>query len=126
MSAPEDGFGVILSLADLQTKLRTISNGAHQWTAELARCKPVQEGWTTFYAEIWYSNPSPRDMPNDLCYRFPAFRDRFWGDGESFVCLHPGLAVPVQQGLYFEGERLLGDCIQDFESFWPPIREALT
>jgi len=126
MSTNENGYGVILSLADLREKLQTISSGPHQWSVELVQTKPAHKGWTTSHAEIWYTNPELTDMPNEICLSFPAFRDWFWGVEESFVCLHPGLAQTVQPGLYFEGERLLYDCIEDFERFWPPIREILS
>lgn len=97
----ENGFGVILSINDLQAKLRTISIGPRQWNAKLVNVGPCDECLTNAYAEIWYSNPGLTGMPNELCFRFPVFCDLFGDDAESLVCLHPSLIVPVQEGLVF-------------------------
>lgn len=108
MSA-QNGFGIILSLDELREKLQSISGGPRRWRARLVRVKPGEERLTSVYAEVWYSNPTLADMPNELCWGFPVFQIRVWRIAESFVCLHPGLAVPVQEGLYFEEDRLLSD-----------------
>jgi hypothetical protein len=126
MSANETGFGIILSMNELQDKLRTISSGSRRWTAELVFIECDEKGPTTVCAEIWYNNPVSPDMPNEICWRFPVLRQLSCGEMESFVCLHASLAVPVQGGLYFDGDRLLCDPLEDFYSFWPPIREALS
>jgi hypothetical protein len=121
-----NGYGVIVSMGDLHEKLGSISCGPRQWMAKLVRVKPREERLTAVYAEVWYSNPTSADMPAEICWRFPVFQIRVWRITESFVCLHPSLAIPVQEGLYFDGDRLLGDPLEDFFSFWPPLREALS
>jgi hypothetical protein len=125
MSA-QNGFGVIVSMDDLQEKLQSISCGPRQWMAKLVRVAPGQERVTPVYAEVWFSNPTSADMPTEICWRFPVLQNCVWRETESFVCLHPSLAIPVQEGLYLDGDRLLGDPLEDFFSFWPPLREALS
>ena len=122
----EKGFSVLMTVGDLQAKLATICSGAHLWSVELVNLEPGEEGSTRLYAHMWYSNPGTTDMPNQLCFGFPLLQDSFWLETESYVCLHPSLAVPVQAGLYFEGDRLLRDPLEDFDRFWAPIRKVLS
>ena len=122
----KSGFGAIIEFDELQAKLQTLSDGRHQWIAKLVRDKPVEKGWTEFYAEVWFSNPGLKDMPNELCFRIPAFNVQFTDGGHCLVCVHPSLIVPVQEGLYFEGDRLLCDPLEDFENFWRPLRRVLS
>jgi hypothetical protein len=95
MDNTESGQGTIITLVDLQTKLGFISCGQHQWTARLAR---VAGEWQMAYpqqcVEIWYTNPEFID---------------------------PSLADPIVQGLYFEGDELKADCMEDWYRFWPPL-----
>jgi hypothetical protein len=127
MSTHGEGSGVVLTLGELRTKLSQISEGAHQWTAKLVEVsEPHEPGWTNLCAEIWYSNPGYLDLPNQISYHFPLFPDLVFGDEEDAkVCLHPGLMVPVAEGLYFEGDLLKKDWLGDFCAFWYPIREVL-
>jgi hypothetical protein len=122
MDNTESGQGTIITLVDLQTKLGFISCGQHQWTARLAR---VAGEWQMAYpqqcVEIWYTNPEFIDMPHQICFRFPAFHQVMGGESEALVCLHPSLADPIVQGLYFEGDELKADCMEDWYRFWPPL-----
>jgi len=81
--------------------------------------------WTTSSAEVWYNNPGLRDMPNQLGFRLPVFCDEFGSEADSLVCCHAALIEPIQVGLYFEDDRLLYDPLEDFDRFWPPIKQAL-
>ena len=122
----EGGFSIILEFGDLQAKLQTINDGPHQWIAKLVRDKPAEKGWTKFYAEVWYSNPGPKGMPNELGFRFPAFPVPIGDVMECLVCVHPSVMVPIQEGLYFDGDRLLRDPLEDFENVWRPMRKMLS
>lgn len=59
--------------------------------------------------EIRYTNPQFVDLPNEISYLFPAFNEPIFGMPYILVCLHPSLAVPVKEGLYFEGAALKHD-----------------
>lgn len=124
MSTYQDGFGAVLSLRDLQAKLRTMSSGPHQWTANLVHDERTSDRLTTSYVEIWYSNPGLMGMPNELCFAFPTFYDADEPEA-ALVCLHSALVEGIQMGLYFEGDQLLWDPLEDYERFWPPLRKAL-
>jgi hypothetical protein len=43
----------------------------------------------------------------------------------TYVCLHPELAELGQCGLYFEGGRVLGDVLYDWDVFSSPIKKLL-
>ena len=77
-------------------------------------------------ARIRYSNPEFADMPTEISYLFPAFRDATFGEAYILVCLHPSLAMPVVKGLYFEEGALKHDPLEDWQRFWPPLRQAFS
>lgn len=115
----ENGQGTIITLADLEAKPALISHEQHQWTACLARVSSEPRlGRLPQCAEIWYTNPEFIDIPNQICFHFPAFDQVIGCDSEIMVCLHPSLAELVVQGLYFQGD-------EDWHRFWPPLRQLL-
>jgi hypothetical protein len=124
----EIGEGYIISLADLRRRLRAISQGAHQWTAEIVQkrllsCKDELQS----YAQIGYTNPAMIDMPNSLSFLFPIVAQPDGKDNEvgTFICLHPSKAIAVGYGLYSEGDAIKRDCLEDWILFWSPLRESL-
>jgi hypothetical protein len=122
----ENGSGTIITLGELRAKLDLISEGQHQWTAQLGRVTDESGmGWPERCVLIWYTNPEFIDMPNEICFRFPAFHQVLGGESETLVCLHPSLADLIVKGLYFEGDELKWDSLEDFYRFWPPLRGVL-
>ena len=120
----QDDCGIILAFSDLEARLQAISIGTHQWTLHPDReVGPFDRKMTS--VSVWYSNPGLTDMPNQICYRFPAYPQALGGVPDLLVCLHPSLIDPVVEGLYFEDDRLLADPLEDFGAFWPPLREIL-
>lgn len=120
------GLGIIVSLEDLRNILTALTTNEHRWEARV----PVAEGEPSVASnlsiDIWYSNPGLVDMPNAICFRFPALRPRTIGPGDTFICLHPSLVEPVLEGLYFEGDQLKADFMEDYRRFWVPLRTALS
>jgi hypothetical protein len=82
---------------------------------------------------------SYQDAPDDLnaiSYTFPIFRNLNWlasvvgkqfpfGDDGLLVCLHIYVRKPIKEGLYFEGDELSKDFVEDWEKFWRPLEAAL-
>ena len=82
---------------------------------------------------------SYQDAPDDLntiSYSFSIFRNLNWPPsvvGKQFpfredgllVCLHIYMRKPIREGLYFEGDELSGDFVEDWEKFWRPLEAAL-
>jgi hypothetical protein len=120
------GRGVIVTLDELDATLRFISHGPHRWTASLQRDLVEEEQMPRqSYVGIRYSNPEFADMPTEITYLFPAFSDVIFGETSILVCLHPSLAIPSVEGLYFEDGELKHDILEDWQHFWPPLRQAL-
>lgn len=121
-------FGFILSLSELDERLRLISDGPHQWaTHRITRPVLNQQGVLHTYIAVGYTNPETVDMPNFLCYLFPTLDN---GSSVGFsrdllVCLHPSAAIPIAEGLYFEDASLKGDILEDWGRFWDPLRTVL-
>jgi hypothetical protein len=79
---------------------------------------------------------SYKDGPDDLnavCFTFPIVAN-IWLLGGLFrhrpeagymVCLHIYTGNKIRRGLYLEGDRLLGDFVEDWEKFWGPLEAAL-
>jgi hypothetical protein len=124
----EIGEGYITSLADLRRRLTAISHGAHQWTVEIVQKRLLScKGELPFYALIGYTNPVLANMPNSVSFLFPiAFDPEDWRDEAGiFICLHPSEAIDVAYGLYFEGDSLKRDCLEDWTLFWSPLGKSL-
>lgn len=64
-------------------------------------------------------------MPNQICFMFPAFRMPTFNETEILVCLDSSLEVEVSKGLYWERGQLKYDALEDWDRFWPPIKEFL-
>jgi len=120
--------GYIISLADLRCRLTAISHGAHQWTVEVVRKRSLScKGELQSFALIGYTNPVMLGMPNYLSFLFPIVAQPEGKGNEvgTFICLHPSKATAVRYGLYFEGDAIKRDCLEDWTLFWLPVRESL-
>lgn len=118
--------GHILSLTTLRARLERISFGAHQWTALLVPYPLAdRHGQHHTYVAIGYSNPDIPHMPNMLCYLFPIVAGSE-EHGDPLICLHPTSAIPLTRGLYFEGDHLGADILEDWNRFWEPLAATLT
>ncbi len=92
---PGDGTGCIITLEELQDKLLEISHQDHRWTALPEYCVTGGNQKQVHAIRIWYTNPGVPEMPNMICYEFPAFPDAIWGDPDgALICLHPSLITP--------------------------------
>ncbi len=123
---PGDGTGSIITFAELQDKLFEISHDDHRWTAEAEYCSRRRGRRQVLAVRVWYTNPDLLDMPNQICFEFPAFPDEIWGsEDDALVCLHPSLITAVSEGLYWEEDELKLNGLEDFSRFWEPLREVL-
>lgn len=120
------GLGIIVSLEDLRKILTTLTTNEHRWEVTDSFTEGEFFVASNLSMDIWYSNPGLMDMPNELCYRFPALPPRSIGAGDTLICLHPSLIEPVVEGLYFEDDQLKADFMEDFRRFWVPLRMAIS
>ena len=116
------GAGFIIDLDELAALLDYASHDEHRWEAVTDDTGQWGEDRCVI---IRYSNPSGTDMPNEISFRFWCLSYDYPFFPIWLVCLHPSLAEPVRGGLYFEGEDLKGDFLEDWTRFWHPIRKAL-
>jgi hypothetical protein len=67
-------------------------------------------------------------MTDEICYRVPVLpiSGLLTEEGSDLVCLHPDLIESHLEGLYLENDRVVGDCLEDWHMFWPPIMEAIS
>jgi hypothetical protein len=125
-TAHGEGSAAIVTLGELKAKFELISHGKHEWTANLMRYREAPNvGWPHLCVHVWYSNPGLVDMPNQICFRFPAFDQALGYEEETLVCLHPSLADLIVHGFYPEGDKLMRGCLEDFDRFWTPLSEIL-
>jgi hypothetical protein len=123
----EDGF--ITSLTDLRERLADISNGDHQWAAQVLP-KPMgigSGGDLRRYVIIGCTNAPFETPPNHLCFLFPILLDPVPSPDEEtlLICLHAEVAIMLSHGLYFEGDKLKGDVLGDWLTFWSPLGQSL-
>ena len=121
-----DGF--VVSLADLRVRLAVISNGDHQWVALPITKQFFIDGAWRSYIMIGYTNPSLGSLPNHLCFLFPIIvepEDRA-DDAKRFICLHGSVAIVLSHGLYYEGDKVKEDVLEDWLAFWTPLAESLS
>jgi len=98
---------MVITLDRLEATLRFISHEHHQWQAHLnPETEAETYGSQQWSVEIRYTNPQFVDLPNEISYLFPAFNEPIFGVPHVLVCLHPSLAVPIKEGLYFKGTDL--------------------
>jgi hypothetical protein len=64
-------------------------------------------------------------MPSQICFRFPAFHQALGDEADTLVCLHALLADLIVHGFYPEGDKLMRDCLEDFNRFWTPLSGVL-
>jgi hypothetical protein len=120
------GSSAIVTFDELKAALRFLSHEQHQWQARLNLESAAETyGSPQSSVEIRYTNPQFVDLPNEISYLFPAFNESILGMPYVLVCLHPSLAVPVQEGLYFEGAALKHDLLEDWYRFWPLLIAAV-
>ncbi len=116
------GVGFTVDLEELDIVLGYISHDEHRWEAASDDSGLWGEERCVI---IRYSNPSGTGLPNEISFRFRCLCYDYPFGPIWLVCLHLSLAEPVRGGLYFDGEDLKSDFLEDWRRFWPPIRKAL-
>jgi hypothetical protein len=113
----------MFSLTDLEEVLAAVSHGNRRWSYAMAH---DYARMNRNYVTITYSNPIYGSLPNAISYHFPVVRSSTRHSPDTmYVCMHPELAELGQCGLYFEGGRVLGDVLYDWDVFWSPIHKLL-
>jgi hypothetical protein len=91
----------------------------------LASCGRVADSVATSMRGALVHQPRTYRYAQSDLLPLPAFHQAMGGELKTLVCLHPSLADLVVQGLYFEGDKLQTDRLEDWYRFWPPLRRVL-
>jgi hypothetical protein len=116
------GRGFVVNLEKLAVLLEYVSYDVHRW--EMIGDDTGEWGDTQRIV-VRYSNPGDPHLPNPINFRFPCLSDGNPLYPARLACIHASLAEPVLSGLYFDGERVKYDLLEDWGRFWPPIIRAL-
>ena len=119
--------GFILSLTELRQRLAAISWDEHQWALQPLPHDVPKNGRAQPYVMIGYTNPDLGELPNHLCFLFPIALEPIDPKDErrTLVCLHPSTAIVISHGLYFEGDQVKQDVLEDWRAFWTPLGQSL-
>jgi hypothetical protein len=109
-------------------RINGLSFGAHQWV-----CVPVtgiylaNENRSRLYLIVCCSNSDPTGLPNHLCFCLPLLVDRSdpRGGVKLLACFAPESMVQLQRAYYWEGDELKHDLLEDWCSFWGPLKRCL-
>jgi hypothetical protein len=71
--------------------------------------------------------PVPRQTTDELTFALPVLSETVspGQEEDALVCLDADTLQPVQEGLYLEDDRVLGDFMEDWELVWPALGKAL-
>ncbi len=108
-------------------RIKDLSFGAHQWlSVPVTGICLSNENRSRLYLIVCYSNPDPTGL-NHLSFCLPLFVDR--SDPRVGVkllaCFAPESMVPLSRGLYWEGDELKYDFLEDWYRFWEPLKRSL-
>jgi hypothetical protein len=120
--------GYILSIADLRRVFSFISHGSRRWWIENNVTLHRDPGKQTFWLTLHHANPVPGQMTDEISFQVPVLQASIVSSWEetALVCLDPEIIRPHVEGLYLENDRVVGDCLEDWNLFWPPIKQALS
>jgi hypothetical protein len=109
-------------------RINDLSCGAHQWVSvPVTGIYLSNENRSRLYLIVCYSSPDPTGLPNYLCFCVPLFVDRsdLRSGPKLLACFAPESVVPLSKGLYFEGDELKYDPLEDWCRFWKPLKRCL-
>jgi hypothetical protein len=107
-------------------RINDLSCGTHQWVSvPVTGIYLSNENRSRLYLIVCCSNPDPTGLPNHLCFCLPLFVDRSDRGLKLLACFAPGSIVPLSKALYFEGDMLKNDPLEDWCRFWGPLKRSL-
>jgi hypothetical protein len=107
-------------------RINDLSCGVHQWVSvPVTGIYLSNENRSRLYLIVCHSNPDPTGLPNHLCFCLPLFVDRSDRGLRLLACFAPESIVPLSKGLYFEGDMLKNDPLEDWCRFWVPLKRCL-
>ncbi len=108
-------------------RINDLSCGLHQWVSvPVTGIYLSSENRSRLYLIVCYSNPY-FGLPNHLGFCLPLFVDRSDPRGglKLLACFAPESIVPLSKGLYWDGDELKYDLLEDWCRFWGPLKRCL-
>jgi hypothetical protein len=109
-------------------RINDLSCGAHRWVSvPVTGVYLSNENRSRLYLIVCHSNPDSTRLPNHLCFCLPLFVDRSDPKGgiKLLACFAPESIIPLSKGLYWEGDELKCDPLEDWWRFWEPLKRCL-
>jgi hypothetical protein len=109
-------------------RIKDLCFGTHQWiSVPVTGIYISNENRSRLYLIVCYSNPDSTGIPNHLCFCLPLIVDRSDPGGglKLLACFAPESIVPLSRGLYWEGDELKNDILEDWCRFWEQLKRCL-
>jgi hypothetical protein len=116
-------LGLVVRIKILREVLKTLSiDGRRWWIAS-----DPQDAMTTGSITIGHGDPQCKDRLNTLYFRFPVLGEMppRTSTDKLVLLVESSVCTPEEPGLYLENGRVMQDFLEDFTSFYPPIKDAL-
>lgn len=117
-------LGFAVSLETLCQVLKTLNNDKRRWWIATAPCEAVESG----YLRIGYEDRENSDLLTRIYFQLPVLSKslRQSGADRIVILLDASCCIPDQAGLYVaEKGQIEHDVLEDFTSFYYPLKRAL-
>jgi hypothetical protein len=116
-------LGLVVNLTILREVLKALSIDGKRWWIASDPYDASARG----YVSIGHGDPNCSDRLNILHFRIPVLGNETPRAGtDSLVLLFdPSTSFPEEPGYYLENGRVMRDALEDFMSFYSPIKSAL-
>jgi hypothetical protein len=116
-------LGLVVNLKTLREVLKALSIGGRRWWIASDPYDAAARG----YLSIGHGDQHCPDRLNTLYFRIPILGPEILrGRTDTLLLLfHPATSFPAEPGYYLENGRVMQDSLEDFMSFYVPIKAAL-
>ena len=119
--------GYCLEFLTATQRINDLNCGAHQWVSvPVTGIYLSNEDRSRLYLIVCYSNPDPTGL-NHLSFCLPLFVNKSDPKGgiKLLACFAPESIIALSKGLYWEGDELKSDPLEDWCRFWGPLKRCL-
>jgi hypothetical protein len=116
-------LGLVVNIETLREVLKELNIDGRRWWMASDPQDAVEEGSIV----VGHGDPQCTDRLNTLTFRVPVLNDVIpeGGTNKIVVLLDPAVVSPKDVGYYVENGRIVQDSLEDFTSFYIPIKRAL-
>jgi len=116
-------LGLVVNIRTLREALKALSVGEKRWWI----ASSPQDAVTTGSLIVGHGSPQCEDRLNNMYFRFPVLGEvtPSTRPDKLLLLIDPSTCTPEEPGLYMGTGRVVQDFLEDFISFYPPIKDAL-